>query len=133
MNTPAAPHQREHLGGDPAGRRAAPQMLRAPAVPGVVSARFPITGRGHTDATPTTESVLAVPAKQEHHTPPVPIRRWPESPPPATGGIEVHRRRPLAAQTHLTLELVRITAFDSGLSVHLTLTANGRPVVAARM
>ncbi|MFC9363436.1 serine/threonine protein kinase [Rhodococcus sp. NPDC057014] len=75
-----------------------------------------------------------MPTKQDHHsTPPVPIRRWPESPPPPIGGTEVHGGRTLFAQPHLTLQLVRITAFEIGLNVHLALTAEGRSAVAARM
>lgn len=105
---------------------------RTSAVSHVLRCRFPTLGRGYSDDIPTTESVVAVPAKQQHHRPAVPIRRWPESPPPATGGTEVHRRRHLATLPHLTLELIGITAFDTGLGVHLTLTADGRPALLAR-
>ncbi|MFD9668400.1 serine/threonine protein kinase [Rhodococcus sp. NPDC059968] len=38
----------------------------------------------------------------------------------------------LAADTHRTLELVRIVAFDSGLAVYLALTATGIPAQRAR-
>ena len=41
----------------------------------------------------------------------------------------MHGHRLLAADTHLTLDLVRIVAF---LGVHLTLTAIGRPAERAR-
>jgi hypothetical protein len=51
------------------------------------------------------------------------VRRWPENPAPACGGIEVHGRRLLVADTSLTLELARVVAYDAGLAVHLTLTA----------
>lgn len=39
----------------------------------------------------------------------------------------MHGHRQLSAHTHLTLELVRITAYPSGLPVQLALTATGRP------
>lgn len=77
--------------------------------------------------------MLIVPAKQDPHTPPVAIRRWPESPPPPIGGTEVHGGRSLLVQPHRTLQLVRITAFEIGLNVHLALTVEGRSAVAARM
>ncbi|GAF45464.1 hypothetical protein [Rhodococcus wratislaviensis] len=51
------------------------------------------------------------------------VRRWPENPAPACGGTGVHGRRLLATDTSLTLELARVVAYDSGLAVHLTLTA----------
>ncbi|TQC44485.1 serine/threonine protein kinase [Rhodococcus sp. WS4] len=38
----------------------------------------------------------------------------------------------LAVDTHLTLELVRIVAFESGLAVYLALTATGTPAERAR-
>ncbi|MGW5152988.1 serine/threonine protein kinase [Rhodococcus koreensis] len=38
----------------------------------------------------------------------------------------------MAADTHLTLELGRIVAFDSGLAVYLALTATGIPAERAR-
>ncbi|MGV9869383.1 serine/threonine protein kinase [Rhodococcus koreensis] len=59
-------------------------------------------------------------------------RRWPANPPPPCGGVRVHGHRVLAADTHLTLELGRIVAFDSGLAVYLALTATGIPAERAR-
>jgi hypothetical protein len=38
----------------------------------------------------------------------------------------------LAADTQLTLDLLRVVAYPSGLAVHLTLTATGRPAERAR-
>ncbi|MFZ2176296.1 MAG: serine/threonine protein kinase [Rhodococcus sp. (in: high G+C Gram-positive bacteria)] len=59
-------------------------------------------------------------------------RRWPAIPPPVCGGVDVHGRRRLSAQTDLTLEVLRIVAFESGVSVHLALTATGAPAEKAR-
>ncbi|MBC2642645.1 serine/threonine protein kinase [Rhodococcus wratislaviensis] len=39
----------------------------------------------------------------------------------------MHDRLPLTSDTDLTLELVRITSYPSGLAVQLALTATGRP------
>ena len=44
----------------------------------------------------------------------------------------MHGRRVLAAETDLTLELVRVVAFDSGLAVYLALTVTGVPADRAR-
>ncbi|EID79867.1 hypothetical protein MLGJGCBP_07658 [Rhodococcus sp. T7] len=51
------------------------------------------------------------------------MRRWPENPAPACGGIEVHGQRLLATGNQLTLHLTRVVAYDTGLAVHLALTA----------
>ncbi len=53
--------------------------------------------------------------------------RWPATAPPPCGGDRVHGRRLLTVRTHLTLELVRITAYPCGLALQLALTATGRP------
>lgn len=37
----------------------------------------------------------------------------------------------LAAETHLTLDVIRTVAFESGLAVHLALTATGAPAEMA--
>ena len=55
--------------------------------------------------------------------------RWPAITPPTCSGAQVHGHRPLAADTHLTLDLVRIVAFPG---VHLTLTAIDGPAERAR-
>ncbi|MFD7012038.1 hypothetical protein [Rhodococcus jostii] len=57
--------------------------------------------------------------------------RWPATAPPACGGVQVHGRRLLAADIQLTLELLRVVAYPSGLA-HLTLTATGCPAERAR-
>jgi hypothetical protein len=44
----------------------------------------------------------------------------------------VHGRRVIAAEADLTLELVRVAAFDSGLAVHLALTVTGAAADRAR-
>ncbi|NDV10847.1 serine/threonine protein kinase [Rhodococcus sp. IEGM 248] len=58
--------------------------------------------------------------------------RWPAVAPPVSGGVEVHGRRLLAADAHLTLDVIRIVSFESGLAVHLALTATGAPAEGAR-
>ncbi|MDF3311586.1 serine/threonine protein kinase [Rhodococcus sp. T2V] len=58
--------------------------------------------------------------------------RWPATAPPACGGVQVHGRRLLSADAHLTLDLLRIVAYPSGLAVHLTLTATGQRAEQAR-
>ncbi|MDV7246749.1 MULTISPECIES: serine/threonine protein kinase [Rhodococcus] len=58
--------------------------------------------------------------------------RWPEIAPPSCGGVRVHGRRLLAADTHLTVELVQVVAFASGLGVHVALTATGRAAELAQ-
>lgn len=46
--------------------------------------------------------------------------------------LPVHGRRLPAAQTHLTLDLIRVVVFPSGVCVHLALTAAGVPAELAR-
>ncbi len=58
--------------------------------------------------------------------------RWPATAPPPCGGVQVHGRLQLSADTHLTLNLSRIIAYPSGLAVHLTLTATGHPAERAQ-
>ncbi|MFF2115584.1 hypothetical protein ACFVWH_45805, partial [Rhodococcus koreensis] len=58
--------------------------------------------------------------------------RWPPTAPPPCGGVQVHGRLQLSADTHLTLNLSRIIAYPSGLAVHLTLTATGHPAERAQ-
>ncbi|PBC51466.1 serine/threonine protein kinase [Rhodococcus sp. ACPA1] len=60
------------------------------------------------------------------------MRRWPENPAPACGGTEVHDHRLLATGHHLTLHLNRVVAYDTGLAVHLALTAAADPARRAR-
>ncbi|WP_368680677.1 serine/threonine protein kinase (plasmid) [Rhodococcus opacus] len=60
------------------------------------------------------------------------MRRWPENPAPAYGGIEVHGHRLLATGEHLTLDLTRVVAYGTGLAVHLALTAAADPARRAR-
>ncbi|MFC9356542.1 serine/threonine protein kinase [Rhodococcus sp. NPDC057014] len=58
--------------------------------------------------------------------------RWPENPAPAYGGTEVHGQRLLATGHQLTLHLTRVVAYDTGLAVHLALTAAADPARWAR-
>ncbi|MFC9838765.1 serine/threonine protein kinase [Rhodococcus sp. NPDC127530] len=60
------------------------------------------------------------------------VRRWPETPAPACGGSEVHGHRLLATGHHVTLDLTRVVAYDTGLAVHLGLTATAGPARRAR-
>ena len=52
--------------------------------------------------------------------------RWPGFAPPAASGTAVHGPTVLASKTHLTLDLLGIVAFSSGIHVRLALTATGR-------
>ncbi|MGV9869733.1 serine/threonine protein kinase [Rhodococcus koreensis] len=53
--------------------------------------------------------------------------RRPATAPPPCGGDRVHGRRLLTADTHLTLQLVHITAYPCGLALQLALSATDRP------